>query len=529
MKLLIVDDQYRVIQGMLKGINWNRVGIDTQLTALNVEKAKEILNSEDISIMLCDIEMPGESGLDLVEWVKNEGISCQCIILSAFEDFAYAQEAVRLGCFDYIIQPASYESIEASILKVKDKIFGDKQKEELEKLGKTYKRHEDTFAKNTLRNFLNEGLTTKEFQRLQERKRMPKSPKSMYLVLIQVVRWQTTEHWENNIMVDSMHNIAQEVLDTSDMKVLMTPMVYPVFSLLAWSEKEITDQDFEFRLSTIHRFYQTFFNCEMSFYLGRVDKFQEVRQEWIKLHAIKDDNVSLKQGIYKRYSMHKKDFRIDLPNMRTWYQLIKEGYSSSVEKEAFEYLDKLMDAGVINRKLLQEFYYDFLQMVYHTAESDQGFLKDIFPTPESFRIYSEGMKNVDQMKALIHHFIDYLEKNKKSDMSYNVVEEVKLYIIQHLDKAIFRDELAEHVHLNKDYLTRLFKKETGMTIKEFVIQTKMNEAQSLLRNTELAVRIISTRVGFFNFPHFSYTYKKVMGKTPNEERIGSSDKENLDD
>ena len=84
--------------------------------------------------------------------------------------------------------------------------------------------------------------------------------------------------------------------------------------------------------------------------------------------------------------------------------------------------------------------------------------------------------------------------------------------------AARREELAEAVHLNPDYMARLFKKETGMNLKDYIIQQKMQEAQSLLCTTNLPISLIAAKVGYTNFGHFSTSYKKFYHKTPQEER-----------
>ena len=63
---------------------------------------------------MSDIEMPGESGLQLLEWVRNEQMDIACIFLTAHADFTYAKTAMRLDSVDYILQPASYTQIEES-------------------------------------------------------------------------------------------------------------------------------------------------------------------------------------------------------------------------------------------------------------------------------------------------------------------------------------------------------------------------------------------------------------------------------
>ena len=115
MTVLIVDDQPDVVLGEQKGIDWGKLGIARILTAYDVPRAKEILLSERVDILLCDIEMPPYSGLELLSLIRERKLPARCIFLSAHAEFAYAQEAVRLGGFDYILQPAPYSEIEAAV------------------------------------------------------------------------------------------------------------------------------------------------------------------------------------------------------------------------------------------------------------------------------------------------------------------------------------------------------------------------------------------------------------------------------
>ena len=122
MNVLAVDDQINVLNGLMVGVQWKKLGIDQVYKAGNAAEAKRILRACTVDILLSDIEMPGESGLQLLEWVRNEQMDIACIFLTAHADFGYAKTAMRLDSVDYILQPASYTQIEESIQRVIDKM-----------------------------------------------------------------------------------------------------------------------------------------------------------------------------------------------------------------------------------------------------------------------------------------------------------------------------------------------------------------------------------------------------------------------
>ncbi len=112
MNLLIVDDEVITIKGMMNGIDWKACGIDGKIwTAYSAESALKILNTQEIHLMLCDIEMSGDNGIDLLRSIRGINKEIACIFLTCHANFEYAQDAISLGCSDYILKPAPYEVI----------------------------------------------------------------------------------------------------------------------------------------------------------------------------------------------------------------------------------------------------------------------------------------------------------------------------------------------------------------------------------------------------------------------------------
>ena len=115
---------------------------------------------------------------------------------------------------------------------------------------------------------------------------------------------------------------------------------------------------------------------------------------------------------------------------------------------------------------------------------------------------------------------DYLESDEHNREMKNaeVVAKVKKYIEEHLSYNITRQEIAEYVFLNKDYLSKIFKEETGMPIVDYIIKKKMNVACELLSTTRLSVSKVAECIGYTHMPYFSKMFKRETGMTPNEYR-----------
>ncbi len=125
MRALLIDDQEDVVYGLKQGIHWSGLGFSDVECVCSTDSARDILLRHTVDLIISDIEMPKESGLQLMEWVRRQGNKVPCIFLTAYPEFRYAQEAVRLGGFDYLLQPVDYHELEKVIQKAMERTADD--------------------------------------------------------------------------------------------------------------------------------------------------------------------------------------------------------------------------------------------------------------------------------------------------------------------------------------------------------------------------------------------------------------------
>ncbi len=136
MRLLIVNDEVLTAETIKEEIPWENYGISQVLTAYDVESGKEWICKNDIDILLCDIEMPGKNGLELLRWIRENEMEIECIFLTCHASFEYAKEAINLGCREYILIPARYEEIGRAVQKVGNRILQERQAKQYQEYGK---------------------------------------------------------------------------------------------------------------------------------------------------------------------------------------------------------------------------------------------------------------------------------------------------------------------------------------------------------------------------------------------------------
>jgi two-component system response regulator YesN len=155
MNLLIVDDEPWAVQGILDGINWEQLNFSKVLTAGSYREAVGIFENTYIDILVSDIEMPGESGLKLIEYANTHSPNTECIILTCHDEFDYAKKAISIGIEDYLLKPFTPDEILSSLTKTAQRIdIERKQLSDISKLKAELKSNEMLKKKEFLNNLV---------------------------------------------------------------------------------------------------------------------------------------------------------------------------------------------------------------------------------------------------------------------------------------------------------------------------------------------------------------------------------------
>ena len=140
LKVLLVDDEPFIVQGLSALIDWEKEGFEIVGTAGNGSEAVEFLKSNPVDLILADIKMPVMNGLEFLKYIRETHLSeAFFVILSGYGDFTYAKEAIKWQCTDYILKPIQKSQLLALLSKVKQMQQDKKEESErIRKIGKAY-------------------------------------------------------------------------------------------------------------------------------------------------------------------------------------------------------------------------------------------------------------------------------------------------------------------------------------------------------------------------------------------------------
>ena len=221
MTVLLVDDQIRILSGLISGLDWDALEVSSIRTATNAAQAKIILQEEHVDILLCDIEMPGENGLSLLRWARNRNMDFVCVFLTSHADFLYAKEAIQLNCFDYILQPARYDEIQATVARAIARVKDTSAVKELLHYGAIAKSQEAALFQNLFSDWsAGKELSISALQSVLQKLGRDLRPESQCFVIWgHLLRWHA-EPWPTQDWVYALNNMVNEVYEDAQCGIL---------------------------------------------------------------------------------------------------------------------------------------------------------------------------------------------------------------------------------------------------------------------------------------------------------------------
>lgn len=523
MNLLIVDDQTSVVNGIVKGISWKLIGITNVYTAFNAFEAKLVLKEHRIDIMLCDIEMPIENGIQLLKWVRQENIDLECIFLTAHAEFAYAKEAIRAGGYDYIVQPAPYEEVQRVVSGAVFKVLEKNSHNLVYSYGKVMLEKKDTFKGTILRDIVNNNITQNRYDKYSEVVTLPHWSQSCYSSLFQIFSTrEKVQQFGDELMQFIVSNVSKELFASYEQDIILYPISEFFYFICVYGVHgyNMDYEGFVRQITALYKNLFSFYELKIACYTSDATLTSNLKESYQKLIALKEKNVISKEGIFQEggNEFAEVDQGYHLTSLRRWKQYLSFNLIDTVREEMKQFLNKLAEGGQLNQNNLYHFHIDLIRMVCDRLEEYKVQPHEAMNQIKNLYVYQDSVQSLSGMLHFIDEIMNLVEDNIGKERDLNVTELVKEYIHDNIGKDIKRNDVAEAVHLNADYLTRIFKKDTGMTVGEYIICEKMNVARNLIKTTALPIKFVASRVGYVNFSHFSNSYKKVHGISPSEDR-----------
>jgi two-component system, response regulator YesN len=509
-KVLLVDDERIILNGISQIVNWQASGTELAGTARNGLEAFDFISRSAPDIVISDIRMPGMDGLELVGKVNAAYPNIRFILLSGFSEFDYAKTAMQYGVKHYLLKPCNESVIEEAL---RDLVEDIRQFEGREQFVQNLKYGLAKVMPHVKEQFLKEFVTNKTYGsrdwdyycKLFD---LDWANRPVRLILFQLEGSFEFEH------LFAVKNIAEEILD----RPLLSSTVGKQVLLLVEDDGE-TEETYR-RMAAIRQTFQGFYKLGLTIALSETGDMSQARLLYKQtleclnhrfylgegsLITVRDIQgpdtgnigelpfdeeellLKIKSGLFDEADAVIDRFFRQLGEMRqdihTSKSYVIQCYMAIIRLGSTEAMTRHMN------KLVQLLEMDTLQGIQQTFKAAA---KEI------------AMKHYEQNKmkhsAIIGKVLDIIEKHiSDPELSLNWVAHQMLY-------------------MNADYLGKLFKKETGEKFSNYVIKLRVRlAAERIARNEDVKIFELAEQLGFGDNPqYFSQVFKKVVGCTPSE-------------
>lgn len=524
--LLVVDDEEIAVRGIVEGVDWSDLPLGEIWSACDVEEAIQLFQTYDIHILLSDIDMPNQNGIELLKWVREHSPDTETIFLSGHSDFTYVSQALQLDSFDYLLKPIDHQHIKDTLRKVIEKI---KQEELHKQFHQTYEYYYQQWnkqlpilAERFWQDVLNLriSLDPANLTQLYSLYNIPLQPADpVQLILISVEDWkESLSTREEEIMTYAIMNAGSEII----FKQLAGQLIREAGGVLYAIVYDVTPDTNTILHTSCSEYIQkckTYLHCELSCYITEPIEVSELHSAMHRLTSMERHYLAKGGSVIWLHAHKEESTTIDYePLLQNLGLLLEAGKREEVIKRIESNL-RIIEQSYVDPLILEGYYHGLVHNVYEVLRKKSISIKDVYPE-EDWRIQGTVLKSLQRFRDWAIPFalqtVDYLTQHHR--MLSPFIQKAISYIEEHLSEELNREDIASHVYLNPAYLSRLFKKETGQSLTDYILEARINKIRPLLVSTNQKISELAISVGFCNFSHFTKSFKKITGMTPNEYR-----------
>jgi two-component system response regulator YesN len=500
--VLIVDDDPNILEGLTHAIEKEFENKAIVLSCKNGAIAADILRCNTIDILLTDIKMPIMNGIELLNFIKDNHISCKSIILSSYDDFNLVRDAMRLGAADYLLKPVDFSVLYQLLYRLLAQVMSE--------------------------------------QNSSDRRNYPFN--------IQ----QLLESYLQNPMIKTTNMLAFEEkysLSASSACIVGCIKLDSIYSGELFQLQESLREDLYLYLNRYHIQYRNILTGEIS--------------SCFVFMLIPDTNISLCLDSLNSYadSLVNKNFKLKISKQYVTFGECSNAFKDCLNWFEFEYYDLPYNqdyeyyttediTDFINKAIHSLSIYDlkntlhYLRLFFAVSNHQKPPVKETKKTLNTFifaliRSNSKYIEPISRLKFSEYDLfnqienaptLSILEKELFNSLNYLlevvihsipnkddcIIEKAKLYIEKNYNECINLKDIANHVYMNKNYSSSFFKSKVGLTYREYLRNYRIDKSICFIADTDMKIYEIAQAVGYNDSAHFIRAFKKVTGKSPSD-------------
>lgn len=473
-KLVIADDEAMIRKGLTKSVDWKSLGFDLVAVFEDGSDVIEYIQNNPVDVVFSDILMCNASGLDVAKYIHENQIPTKIILMSGYQEFRYAHEAIRYHVYDYLLKPVSTDEIIDKFSALRNSFDSDPSR-----------------------------VTAMTSQQTDE-------AKCIFNVQTIFIDKLWNDYKISDLMFSFIHSVAEfGALNTENMVVFMCQCSNSDDSVKNWlitKQEELKENGFYVCCMNPNHLL-IMFSCGKE-----IEENSYIRQALKLLSSEKYHFFFVKKKKVQQSSLCARNFDVSNENIIKILNISVEylqGLDESRENvpSAINLPLENFDSELIPEllRLAVEIFCLKLSPVKISPQTIDMIFADL--------VYNK--QNIFDYLSEVYNKMVAVQNGRFSNGYDFAIEKIRKYIKDHISEDISVNTLADLVHLNTAYFGRYFKNATFMTVKQYIYETRMELAIELLAQKKYTVVEIAKRVGY-DFKYFFPLFKRYTGYTPKE-------------
>lgn len=509
-KVLVVDDEKNIRERLANTFPWQEVGFQVIGAASDGMEALQLIRKDLPHVVMTDIMMPEMNGLELAKTLQSTYPGVRTIILSAYDDFKYAQEAIRYGIKGYLLKPLVKEEFLGLLSGLAIELKKDEELENDRTKGVSGTLEESVWIKliKGELTYQNEAPRLRDYIRVIVCSFSKAFEKDLGLSTRQFIQDATMQYWK-----------------ASEFPVLFYGNRLVLF---AHHANPLSKYDLQAKLAR----YADFLRSSLLDTFGKEYGFSIAVGNMVKDQA--DIHTSFNQAVYANaYTLFGDQHSI------VFYQDIsvpRQGNDSKLHEHLNSLMAQLAEAIFYRRKVdITHGFRDFMDAL---TQGNRLSLAEIQMAVSEFMLYlllkarEKGIslptldkkaaleqiqvtESFSELKKWLAQTIDEILNAPEEERDGNrYVHLAKEHIHHHYSEKMTLEDLAGQLFIHPAYFSSIFKKETGQNFIDYVNEVRVQKAMDLLKNPDYRIKDVSILAGFHNHSYFNKVFKKVTGMKP---------------
>ncbi|HEU5139234.1 MAG TPA: response regulator transcription factor [Bacillales bacterium] len=511
-KLLIVDDEAIERQAMRLMLTRGIDNVEVAGEAANGKEAVRLAAELEPDIILMDIKMPGMDGLEAVRRIKKARPETKFIMVSAFDTFEYAREAMQEGVKEYLLKPSRKSEIIETVKRVVEEVGSEKEESRKrakleDQLGRALTFVRSEWVSSLLMDHVQETEASewRDFLELGEG--------GVYAV---VCRLSFPKEEKLKAKNKEIYEWLKKAF-TEKAECLVGPMtagMIPVLVIAKEDGRTARSQGIGMVKEILHEFDRNFDFIEARIGIGtsvsEVENFSRSYEE--ALVALEQTNENVRYNGYHPSLAGQSEPDV-IKIEKQLLEAVKDGDSDGALSAFERYVPELSDAPETIQSRLRNLSFMLAKLAEEMGISAQ--MTPLYTEDADNRQMREWARvRVARAAEQIHLW--------QSENAYSLLEEARRYIDSRYHESITLEKVAVHVELSPYYFSKLFKEYNGSTFIEYLTEVRIRRAKTLLKSTRMSLKEICFEVGYHDPNYFSRVFKKSAGRSPSQYRASVS-------